>query len=229
MHGLDVLERKALRRDLLEKVGAADRIDDRPDSHGRLDVAAVAHVMNLVRVVDDQPDAPSLRETVHGRVIGLGIARLAQTNGIILERFDDLVDVPGRAAIAVLALQDRAHDLPRVGAAQRLFPAEPVDDEIRRIVVAGRKRRLVQRVGHWARAVALVELQARRILGADFRLRRQRLVVRQTFEEEPHRAERACIFPHALIEGTADAASRLASIGGDVVEVAEVQIGCVQQ
>ncbi len=181
-------------------------------------------MVNLVRVAHDQRNARRLRQGTRGRCVGLRVPRLAQPDGVVLERLYDLVDVAGRAAVAVFPLENRAHDLPRVRAPQRLGPAESIENEIRRVVVTRRQRRLVERVGNRASVVTLVELQASGVLRTHLRLRRECLIVGQTFEEQPERPQCTRVVAHALVERAAHSPAGLAAIRRDVLEIAEVQV-----
>ncbi len=84
MHRPDMLLAVRPRLDPLEHTGRFEGGQDSPDAHGRLDIAAVTHVMDVVTVVDDQGDLPRC-----GRGWGLGCGGLgdvlegAQYGGIV--------------------------------------------------------------------------------------------------------------------------------------------------
>ena len=98
MDGADVIFREGARREALERHRLLQLTQYRRDAHGRFDVAAVLHVVDLVLVVDHQRNPIGDRSRRRLRRFGLApqIAQRSQPDRVVLDRFHDHVGVLGR-------------------------------------------------------------------------------------------------------------------------------------
>jgi hypothetical protein len=226
----DMILRESARRQALERHRLLQLAQARGDTHGRLHIATVLHVMDFVLVVDDERDAIG-----HGsrrRLGGLGlapqIAQRPQPDRVVLERLHDHVGVRRRAQLAIFALEDRPHHRLRPLAVRQRVAAEAVEDQIGRIFQVRLDRQLVFGAENRPRPELLVEAQPVGIrLHHGHGIGAERGVVRQAFAEDADAVERRRLFAHALVESRADAMAAASGLGREIVEIDEVQVGCV--
>src|SRR5690606_5382644 len=119
VHLLDVLQAEMAGRHLLENPGPVEFLQNGRDANRRLDVAAVADMVDVVPVVHDERNLSALWPQVCSARRFPNVAWLPQAYGIVTEGFHHLVDVAGRSDRAVLPFEDSAHDFPGLGLPKR--------------------------------------------------------------------------------------------------------------
>src|SRR5690606_26892843 len=195
----------------------------------RLDVTALADVMNRVQVGDDQCHPASGHGRVPGTRFGREIARRSEPDRVVAERRDDAVDILRRTQIGVTALEHGAHDALHLSARWHPALSEIIENEIGRAVAVRRHGRFVGGPGDREGTVALVEAQARGILLQQRAVAAERRIVGQGLEEDADRIEGERLVARPLVQRTADAAAGPALGRGNEVEIAEAERGVVQQ
>jgi hypothetical protein len=125
--------------DAPEEIGSIQLLQNRPDADRGLHITALAHMVDIVLVVDHQGE---LSSQPRGDGDGLSrrspdVTRGSQPNRIIPEGFHDHAPVGGRAELAVLALQDGAHDGTCLVPARQGFLAQGVQTQVRGVRIPG--------------------------------------------------------------------------------------------
>ncbi len=154
--------------------------------------------------------------------------RDAQVHGVVAKRLDHPVHILGRAEIAVFALQDCPHGLPRGCTRQRSAGAQIVVQQMRHPGITGSHGRFVVRVHDDSGAVALIKPDACLVLLQRCRIRAGDRIIRKAFQQHGRGPQGQGILADALVEGTTDAPADAAAGGGQIVEITEVQLRFVQ-
>jgi hypothetical protein len=229
VYAFEQAHRRAPRLDPAEQAGLVQFLQDHRNAHRRLDVAAVAHVVDVVGLVDQQGDAARLAAPRHRqRGHGALVARLAQFGRIVAERRGDRLGLGGVVQVAVLAPQDRGNDPAQELAPRRREHAEAVEHQVVQVAVAGMHRAVVTVVDDRAHAEAFVETHAPDVARQGHGVGGA-VIVDAAFQVQAAHVQRQRFFAHELVEHAADAAAAAAARRGDQFEEADVEVGQVQQ
>ncbi len=230
VHRVDMFVGKGPGRHLRKQPGFFQLGTNDSDPRRRLHVPPVAHMVDLVPVVDHEADL--LRTAaVHGRLyrLGLDIPKVPQPYRILPERSNDPLDIVRRTIAGVLSLQNRPDHLPGKHPAKSRIPVQPVEDQVRHAGVVFLDRRLVTGTDDGPGPVALVKSETGPVL-LEHRLFRALVgIVRQALEEQPATVQGDRLHPDPVVEGAPQPAAGFAGSGGDPVQVAESDLRLVQQ
>ncbi len=116
VNGGDVMVGEAPGRDVGQRHDAFQTFHNGRNAHRRLDIAAIAHVKNLMAFIDDDRERMAVGRRWRPRR-HLRLGRPREPDRVVDEGGQHLPVIFRRTQRAVFALQDRAHDSSGVGAA----------------------------------------------------------------------------------------------------------------
>ncbi len=218
----DVAIRELTGRDLFEEAGRVDLATDGRDPHRRLDIAALANVVDEVEVVDDEGDSLvgrwlfGLGDTSAGRLID--VAEWPQLNRIVLERCRHPFDVLRWTELAVLAVENRPDRVPHLRGRLRPVRSEGIEHQVGRLVVIRGERGLVLGADDRTRAETLVKAKPGCVLASMGGVLAERRVVGEALEEDAPSSEFEGVPPNPFVERAADAATARKRTAGEELE-----------
>lgn len=212
----------------LEPAGRLEATPDRGDAGRGLDVAALAHMVDVVLVVDEEGDLELPGWSRLKLLPWLAVAKWPELDRIVDDGVDDHAVVLGWTQGAVLALQDRADRGAGLVPGWCGLAPQQVDHQIGWIGRIRLQRRLVPRARQRPGSPALVEPQTRLVLSPDTGIRREGGVVGEALEVERVGPQELGLAAHPLVQSASHTARGDGGRGGDEVQKTETGVGCVQ-
>ena len=229
MHRGDVFVGKGARLALGKEPARHQGLQDAAYPHGRLHIATVVHMVDLVLGVHHQGDLLQ-GAAFNGRAhrLGFDVAKGAQLNGIIPKRGHDFLYITRRTVLGVFAFQDGPHHLAHKSGPQGFRAVQSVIHQMGHAGIAVLDRHLIIRADDRPGAVALVKLQTGAVLFDDGLILAGLGIIGQTLEKKALDIQGHGFDPHAVIQRTAQPTAGGAFGSSDPVQEAKTDHGLVQ-